>query len=192
MQLEGIVEVDAQDEERMKTLADFGGESFLEEIWTKQLLDGVTSSDERQRELSCGIIEKDIREAAPKHGVYCTPDNAALAIGYLKSELPQSWIEVEEAAHAALAQDILSEDETAAFLKRYEEMKEISEFDWHGAWIENNMPGSDYIHFACLAVDPAFRGTGAFRRLMEPFFDYADTHHIPCMLETYSDKLEQL
>ena len=52
--------------------------------------------------------------------------------------------------------------------------------------------GGDFTHFAMLAVDPDKRGTGRFRKLVTPFFDYADEHGIPCYLETYSDSLQSL
>lgn len=192
MHLDGIVEVGSCDEDLITKLASFGGESFLEEVWTQNLLDGVAAYDDRKLELSRGIIDKDIREAAPKSAVYCTPDVDALAIGYLKSELPIAWMEVESAAQAALADEMLTEEEKQLFEARAKEMEPISDFGWHDGWISENMPGSDYIHLVCLAVDSLARGTGAFRKLMEPFFEYADAHGIPCMLETYSDKLEQL
>lgn len=193
MDLSGIVKVGLSDTNALSHLADIGGESFLEEAWTQTLLSGIPSDDARKSEISRAIFACDLREAAPRGAVYCTPDEAALAIGYLASELGGAeWADVEDAAGACLAKEFLDSSEAEAYRVQCARMEAISQFRWHRPWIEANMPGSDFIHFACLAVDPDARGTGAFRRLVTPFLAYADVQGIPCFLETYTERLEQL
>ena len=70
-------------------------------------------------------------------------------------------------------------------------MAPITVFEWEEDEAKR-MDAPDFSHFYSLGVDRTRRGSGAFRRLMTPFFDYADEHGIPCFLETYSKPLEEL
>ena len=67
-------------------------------------------------------------------------------------------------------------------------MEPISNFKWMIPETE----GKDFIHFFSVGVNPDMRGSGAFRRLVTPFLDYADQHGLNCYLECYTDRLESL
>lgn len=192
MKLPGIITVDPADEELAIKLAHMGGDAFLEELWTVELLNALPAGSrgtDRERTISRAIIMNDIIVGAPYQAVYCLEDASALAIGYLKSDLEGlTWSYLEEKAERNLVDTVLSEEETVAYAAQLERMAPISVFDWE----ERAGEGGDFIHFAMLAVDPGKRGTGRFRKLVTPFFDYADEHGIPCYLETYSDSLQSL
>lgn len=189
MQLLGIVTVETGDLKRINRLADMAGESFLEEMWTHELLRAITDERPRKLALSREILRQEMIVGAPLQTCYALEDDSAVAIGYLRSDLGAcTWSEIEDEADAVFARDFLSPDERCAYERQLDRMKRISVFDWE----EEAGKGGDFIHFACLAVSVKARGTGAFRRLMTPFFDYADEHGIPCFLETYTSRLESL
>lgn len=192
MELPGLVTVDPANEELAVRLAEMGGDAFLEELWTVELLSALpvgSRGADRERFLSRAIIMNDIVVGAPYQAVYCLEDASALAVAYLKSDLEGlTWAHLEEKADRILMEEVLSEEEAAALAVQLERMAPISVFDWE----EREQKEGDFIHFVMLAVDATKRGTGRFRKLMTPFFDYADEHGIPCYLETYSDSLQAL
>ena len=52
-------------------------------------------------------------------------------------------------------------------------------------WYRQHIRGR-YFRIRIAAVDKSIRGTGAFRRLMTPLFEFCDTHGIPMVLETHN------
>ncbi len=192
MQLPGLITVQLYQKELIHSLASMMGTSFMEEEWTRLLLQGLDSiqtSYERKLALSRALFACDFEVAAPLQACYATEDLAACAGGYLASELGTTpWAQYEEQSFQTLVDTVLTEEEARLLTCQMERMEALSNFSWE---IEAAQ-GSDFIHFYALGVDPNKRGSGAFRRLMEPFFTYADQQGIPCFLETYSQKLESL
>ena len=192
MELPGLINVDPHDDELIVSLANMAGDSFLEELWTRELLSALpegSHGSDRERFLSRAMIMNDIAVGAPYQGCYCTPNGEAMALGYLKSELHGLvWRDLEAKAFEDLVDTVLSAEEAIALRAQLELMEPVSVFDY----AETHGHGKDFIHFVLLAVDPEHRGTGMFRQLITPFLDYADAQNIPCYLETYSDHLESL
>lgn len=192
MQLPGIVTVKPEQTDVIEKLAHIMGESFMEELWTRvwlESLDELETSAERKLEISRAIMKYDFIVGTPYQCCYMLPDMAAGAGAYLSSDLKgRIWNDLEDEASELMAKATLTEEEMAALAKRAEEMKPISNFKW----MVDHAGGEDFIHFFSLAVNPEARGTGAFRRLMTPFFAYADAHGINCYLECYTDQLEGL
>lgn len=195
MKLQGLDTLRPDEADRIKTLADMGGESFMEELMTQELLSVLPLDHAAKTEISQAIIHSNLVAAAPHEAAYCTEDGAALAIGCLKSEIaPLAWVDIEAEADR-LAFDSMEDAEIRrALIEQFEKMDPITDFGWEGEFAQpsEKNPTADYIRFSFFAVDKEKRGSGAFRRLVEPFFEYADAHGIPCFLETYSDRLEQL
>lgn len=194
MNLPGIVTVSSEQTELIDALATMMGESFLEEMWTVELLSVIDGADAEQRrlELSCALMREEFGLGAPLQCCYALEDHSACAGAYLKSDLGErTWSSVEEQAFRNFAKRTLSEREAALLNAQSNRMEPISSTSWEED--EAKALGTDdFIHFCLLGVDRMRRGSGAFRRLVTPFFDYADEHGIPCFLETYSDKLESL
>lgn len=194
MNLPGIVTVLPEQNELINTLADMMGESFLEEMWTIELLSVIDGADASQRrlELSRAIMREEFALGAPLQCCYALEDRCACAGAYLKSDLGErTWESIEEQAFRNFAKHALSEREAALLDAQASRMESISSTSWEED-VARELKASDFIHFYLLGVDKTRRGSGAFRRLVTPFFDYADAHGIPCFLETYSDKLESL
>lgn len=191
MHLPGIVTVDPADRSLIERLATMMGDSFMEELWTLEVLSALPDDDDRKREVSRAIILASMTGAAPAAGCYALKDASALALAYLKSELGDTtWAQLEERG-AFVLEEALSPDELERIEAHERRMSAISVFDWEYE-AARELGFDDFIHFVCLAVDAQARGSGSFRRLVTPFFDYADEHGIPCFLETYSDTLESL
>lgn len=192
MQLPGLITVQPHQQDLIQDLATMMGTSFMEEEWTRLLLrglDSMSASDERKLAISRAIFACDFDRAVPLQACYTTEDLAACAGGYLASELGDTpWAHHEEQSFNTLINTVLTDREAQLISQQIERMEAISNISWE---IEAAQ-GSDFIHFFALGVDPDKRGSGAFRRLVEPFFAYADEQGIPCFLETYSDKLESL
>lgn len=191
MNLPGLECPSAHDRERIADLARMMGESFLEENWTRALLDalGPGTTSERRLFVSSEIMRLEFTEGASIPACYALPDNAACAGAYLRSNLgDKSWSAFEAAAWERLARTTLTVEEAEKLAAEEARIAAVSVFDWE----EEAACGSDYIHFYALGVDRTRRSSGAFRRLVEPFFTFADERGIPCFLETYSAQLESL
>lgn len=191
MNLPGLECPSAHDCDRIADLARIMGESFLEENWTRSLLDALGSDTTPERKLfvSQEIMRLEFTEGASIPACYALPDNAACAGAYLRSDLgDRSWAAFEAAAWEHLARTSLTPEEAANLAAEEERIAAVSVFDWE----DEAACGSDYIHFYALGVDRTRRGSGAFRRLVEPFFAFADEQGVPCFLETYSAQLESL
>ncbi len=192
MQLPGLVTVKPEQTDTIGKLAHMMGESFMEELWTGawlESLDVLGTTSERKLEISREIIRHDFIVGSEYECCYMLPDFAAGAGAYLSSDLKgRVWSDLEDEATDLMAEAVLTEEEKSALFERAEEMKPISNFKW---MIPEN-EGRDFIHFVSIGVNPDMRGSGAFRRLMTPFFDYADDHGLNCYLECYSDRLEAL
>ncbi|WP_165042843.1 GNAT family N-acetyltransferase [Adlercreutzia sp. ZJ138] len=191
MRLPGIVTVNPADRSLIKRLATMMGDSFMEEQWTCEVLSVLPDNSDRKREVSRTIILASMTGVAPADGCYTLNDSSALALAYLKSELGDTtWSQLEKRG-AHVLEAALSAEELTAIEKQEQRMEAVSVFNWEYE-AAHEMGFDDFIHFVCLAVDTQARGSGSFRHLITPFFDYADAHNIPCFLETYSDKLEAL
>lgn len=191
MELPGLIRPAPADGALIDRLARMMGACFIEERWTQALLDslGGDAAPERRLQVSQGIMTHDFAAAAPYGALWATPDEAACAGAYLKSDLgSEVWSDIEAAATAQFVSDVLTPSEAVGFLSAQRTLGAVSVFDWE----EDRAGGRDFIHFYALGVDPAMRGSGAFRRLIEPFLAFADDREIPCYLETYSEKLRGL
>lgn len=190
MHIEGLVSPGKDDVAMMNELVDMMGESFMEENWTRTLLDSIEGATyERKLELSRKTMRADFMCGIEYPACFATPDLAACAGAYLRSDLGEhTWSELEDAAHEAMAESTLSPAELACYIDTAEKIAPVSDFDWEaGRAAETGY--DDFIHLYVLGVNKNARGTGAFRRLMEPIFAFADEKGVPCYLETYSDAL---
>lgn len=192
MQLPGLITVQPEQTETINNVAHMMGKSFMEELWTEiwlESLDPLGADESRKLEISRAIMKYDFTLGAPYQCCYMLPDMAAATGAYLSSDLKgRVWNDIEDEATALMAEATLTDDEKAAILKRAVEMEEISNF----SWMIDHAQGSDFIHFFSIGVNSEMRGSGAFRKLVTPFFEYADQHGINCYLECFSDSLEGL
>lgn len=191
MHIEGLIAPGPDDLDTLNKLADMMGESFLEENWTRALLDGLgdIATPERKLFLSREIMRLDFIRGAHIPACYATPDLAACAGGYRKSDLGDKlWADIEAETWAQIADSILTPEEAACFEQTLKKIEPVSDFGWE----EVRSIGFDYIQLFALGVDKNARGTGAFRRLIEPIFAYADANELPIYLETYADHLIEL
>ena len=189
MELNGLYQIKPHDEDLLVRCAKMAGEAYLEERWMMTLLEGLPPESrgrDRERYLAEAFVLNEFAVFAPYQGVYCLEDGSALAQATLKSELSDlSSAYLEEKAWNDLVKSVLTDDEAECLDARMKAMKPISNFDW----METD---DDYIHFIFFAVASDHRGSGAFRKLLTPFLDYADEAGIHCYLETYSETLEGL
>lgn len=193
MQIEGLIAPGRNDIDAMNQLVDMMGESFMEENWTRTLLDSIEGATyARKLELSRETMRADFMCGIDYPACFATPDLAACAGAYLRSDLGEhTWSELEDAAHEDMARQLLTADEARCYTETLEKIAPVSDFDWEaGRAAETGF--DDFIHLYVLGVDKNARGTGAFRRLMEPIFAFADATGVPCYLETYSDALISL
>lgn len=189
MELPGLILLESEDRARIDRLALMMGASFMEEPWTRTLLAPLDADESVLLAASQAIMKAGLEASAGSKRAYALEDESACAIAYLSSELGEldnAWF--EEAAMERADLGMLSPRDRSALRDRMLDMEKISDFNWE----KNESRGGDFIHLADLGVDARSRGTGSFRRLMQPFFDYADEAGIPCYLETFGDDLESL
>lgn len=189
MNLPGLITVRPDQTEELDALARMVGTCFLEEMWYVTWLDVPGISEERKLAITRAVIRSDYAATAPYQCVYALPDRAGAANVYLRSELGDvSWPELEEESGMLLAEQ-LTDEELSVLGPRIEELDPISSTSWP---LERAGADEDFIYFISAGVDPDKRGSGAFRRLFEPFLAYADEHGFDCYLDCYTDRLEQL
>ena len=189
MNLPGLITVRPDQTDELDALARMVGTCFLEEMWYVTWLDVPGISEERKLAITRAVIRSDYAATAPYQCVYALPDRAGAANVYLRSELGDvSWPELEEESGMLLAEQ-LTDEELSVLGPRIEELDPISSTSWP---LERAGADEDFIYFISAGVDPDKRGSGAFRRLFEPFLAYADEHGLDCYLDCYTDRLEQL
>lgn len=189
MNLPGLITVRPDQTDELDALARMVGTCFLEEMWYVTWLDVPVISEERKLAITRAVIRSDYAATAPYQCVYALPDRAGAANVYLRSELGDvSWPELEEESGMHLAEQ-LTDEELSVLGPRIEELDPISSTSWP---LERAGADEDFIYFISAGVDPDKRGSGAFRRLFEPFLAYADEHRLDCYLDCYTDRLEQL
>jgi hypothetical protein len=192
MNLPGLITVKPEDQKTIKALAFMMGTSFLEELWTAELLsalDSLGTTDLRKLEISCAILEYNFIVGTPYECVYMLPDMSAGIGGYLSSELQgNTWNDLEDNSFDLMAKNVLRENEQVVLGEKMTKMKPISVFNW----ANKEARGSDFIHFFAGGVDRKQRGRGAFRKVITPFLNFADEHGLQCFLECYSFRLESL
>lgn len=191
MNLEGIVTIRPDQHDLLKRAATMMGTSFLEEMWFTtwlSALDSIGTTRARKEELMHAVFMDDLVAHAPYQGVYALSDMTAATGAYRYSELNGMTHSDIEAQEGAFLQDVATPQELALLDKQGEKMEFISEFDWARVFEDDH----DHIYFYAWAVDPGARGTGALRRLLEPFFAFADDNHLNCYLDCYADHLQRM
>lgn len=81
----------------------------------------------------------------------------------------------------------LKAKDVRTLINRYKRIKLIYRPHWQETFV-----GKDYYHLVMIAVHPDLKGTGAFRKLIEPLLNQADTEKKPVILETHNPKLIDL
>ena len=192
MNLPGLITVQPDRTEELDALARMVGTCFLEEMWYVtwlEALDELGIGRDRKLEITRAVIRADYEGTAPYQCVYALPDRAGAANVYLRSELGDvDWTELEEESGTLLA-EVLTDEEIDVLGPRIEAMDPISSTSWP---LERAAADEDFIYFISAGVDPEKRGSGAFRRLLTPFLEYADEHGLACYLDCYTERLEQL
>ncbi|MGI6106179.1 MAG: GNAT family N-acetyltransferase [Raoultibacter sp.] len=190
MELPGLIRVRPEETELIDELSNMMGESFLEEGWTQvwlSALDAIGINNQRKLEISRAIIKCNFTIGAPHNCVYMLPDKSAATGAYLSSDLGgRTWGALEDESMENMRREYLSEEESRILGERMHEMGFISNF----SWMLEDAQENDFLHFFAIGVDTQKRGSGSFRRLMTPFFDFADSKGLKCYLECYSDKTE--
>ena len=192
MNLAGLTTVKPEDRELAHRAAILLGDSFMEEMWFVtwlEALDEIGTDDARKRELLHAVFADDIEAFAPYGAIFMLDDMTAAVGGYLYSELGGETITSVEGAQAGKRfLETATPQEVELLERREQEMDAISSFDW----AREHAGGKDHINFFAWAVDPAARGKGSLRRMLAPFFAFADEHGLKCYLECYSDRLQSM
>lgn len=164
----------------------------MEEPWTVawlSALDELGTSLERKLEISRAILYYNFIVGTPYQACYMLPDMAAGAGAYLSSNLNDTtWEVLENQSIEMMMEETLSQEERRALSVKATDMEAISDFEWQ----RQHARGQEFIHFYALGVNSNLRGSGAFRKLITPFFDYADAHGLNCYLECYDTHLQGL
>lgn len=191
MQLPGLVTITPETPDALERAADVIGASFLEEQWFATWLEALDELDTpaaRRAELLRALIYDDLAAHAPYQGAYLMKDGTAATGAYRYSELGGTTHDELEAQPAPTFEALATPEEQRVLAAREKVMAPVSVFDWSRK-LENE---GDHIYFYAWAVDPAARGKGSLRRLLEPFFAYADEHGLNCYLECYTERLQSM
>lgn len=191
MNLPGIITITPDQPLLLERAARILGDSFIEEGWTStwlSCLDELGATRARKQEILHAAYLDELGSHVPYQGAYLLEDGTAAAGGYLYSELEgHTHPELQHRSQEHFLATVTPQERDALALQE-ERMAPISEFDWTR---EREQEG-DHIYFYMWAVDKTARGKGSLRRLITPFFDYADAHGLNCYLECYSDRLQSM
>lgn len=183
-------------QETLDVLARVAGEAFLEEPWTREMLDSmdwVEKGSPLARSISDGIFAGEMRACIDNRCpcFYYTPDMSGIMVAYLSSELPDgiTWTDLEEQGMTCGIHHLMRKEQLSQWHDKEDEM-DVS-FIWDYPVTEHS-DGSDFMHILSFAVRPDAQGTGVASRLMRPFLDKARELGVPVYLECLSDELESL
>lgn len=191
MNLPGIITVSPDQPTLLERAARILGDSFVEEGWTStwlSCLDELGTTRRRKQEILHAQYLDELGSHAPYQGVYLLEDGTAALGGYLYSELKGLTHTELQAQSQENYLATVTPQEHEALTRQEKRMEPISQFDWTR---EREREG-DHIYFYMWAVDKTARGKGSLRRMVTPFFDYADRHALNCYLECYSDRLQSM
>lgn len=191
MQLPGLITITPDTPEALGRAADIIGTSFMEEQWFATwlaALDELGTPEARRQELLRALIYDDLAKHAPYEGAYVLEDGAAATGAYRYRELAGANHAALEAAPSPTFDALVTPEERRVLDARSALMEPVSDFDW-ARGLEDE---GDHLYFYAWAVDPAARGTGALRRLLTPFFDFADAEGLNCYLECYTENLQHM
>lgn len=192
MKLPGLIALKPEQRDLIKKAADMVGESFLEEPWYAMWvssLDAIGATDQRKLEIVRASFYGNFLEHAAYEGVYITEDMAACAGAYLSSELRgQTHEEIESRGESRQLSGLLTAEEASILDDQARRMEAVSDF----SWASEAANGEDHIYVYGWAVDREKRGSGALRRMVDPFFSYADERGLDMFLDCYSDNLQSL
>ena len=192
MDIPELIRISPEQTELINKTANMIGLSFLEEGWTQawlSALDGIGVSPERKLEISQAIIRYNFIIGTPYSCAYTLPDGRAAAGVYRLRDLQgRLWNDLEDESSELMMSEVLSAEERRVLSKQAEAIASISNF----RWMTEDTGTDDYIHFFAIGVHPDSRGSGAFRRLMDPILNYADAHALTSYLECYSMKTEAI
>lgn len=191
MQLPGLITITPDTPDALSRAADIIGASFMEEQWFAtwlEALDELGTPASRRAELLRALIYDDLAKHAPYQGAYLLEDGTAATGAYRYSELADTTHDELEAQPSPTFDALATPDEKRVLAAREKAMAPVSVFDW-SRQMEH---GKDHIYFYAWAVDLEARGTGALRRLLEPFFAFADEHGLNCHLECYTARLQSM
>ena len=198
MNLPGLITVAPDQTTLIDELANMMGESFLEELWTAELLSAAVDGPDAES------VEARRLESVPCHharGLHAGQRRASAATppedrAGLRRRLPEE--RPGRGQGVGRHRDRGHAEAWRTACSRCNETMQPARADG-SAWrpsrcstgrkteakADGRAPTSSIS--TRWASTARRRGSGAFRRLMTPFFDYADEHGIPCFLETYSE-----
>ena len=176
MNLPGLITVGPDQTALIDELADMMGESFLEELWTAELLSAPVDGPDAESVEARRLEDVPCHHARGLHAGRAVPvllrrrrTAQACAGGYLKSDLQgeRIWDDIETEAmlkHRADGLLTLQRDH-AACASRWQRMAPITVFDWEEDGGQAAWTPPDFIHFYSLGVD---RTTARFGRIPPP------------------------
>lgn len=191
MNLPGIITITPDQPLLLERAARILGDSFIEEGWTStwlSCLDEMGATRARKQEILHAQYLDELGNHVPYQGAYLLEDGTAAAGGYLYSELAGHTHPELQGASQKNFLAVATPQEREALAEQERHMETISQFDW----TRHREQEGDHIYFYMWAVDRTARGKGSLRRLINPFFDYADEHNLNCYLECYSDRLQSM
>ena len=106
----------------------YTSESFLEELWTAELLAPIDGpdADARKLEISRAIMHENFTLGAPYQCCYTTEDRAGCAGGYLKSDMGERiWDDIENESMLNIVDNLLTLNETMRLREQMERMAPI-------------------------------------------------------------------
>ena len=110
-------------------------------------------------------------------------DPRAMVLGYMRSEHSRVYELRHKMGIVLKVMRMLSKEQRKVMRGNIKRVKKALDMKW--AYKE--IPG-DFYYVKIVAVDEGLRGTGAFRRLMEPLFAFCDDEGLPMALETHDER----
>lgn len=154
--------------------------SFLTYRLNEELFKGLGDVSELMRRQSIMNLEAFDRKGWVR---LMDGDPRAILLGFERSEGSRLLEMRHKLGVLRLMMKCLSKDQKRRLKANFKAVKKVVDMKWAYRELSGN-----FYYVKMLAVDSGLRGSGAFRRLMEPLFEECDRKGIPIVLETHDER----
>ncbi len=187
MQLPGLITLTSDQTELKEQATKLLANAALNEPWMKTFLDGIKCNDSQKAEYAL-LKNTNLVNLGCKEGrVFSMIDGSGVIIAYRHSE-QEFDNEYYEGEACKYAEKHCSLDSNHRYLITSQQaiMAPVSDFGWE----EEFTGGADFLHLVAVASKDS--SEIAFKNLLKPLFDYADSNKLALFTECFGDDEQQL
>ena len=169
------------DDGTLEQMAKVIAESFSDYPLIRAVIGDVHNLDEVMYETSLLNLREFIKHG-DAHLLAGTPQG--IVLGYHSKAVRPITRTVQTIRLLLLLRRLLSKEDFRTMWKNLKTYDKVMDLKWPYRHIEG-----DFYYVKVVAIDPAIRGSGAFRKLMSPVLDGCDDRGLPIVLESHDERV---